>query len=360
MKEKNIPPLSTLYFYMTEGCNLACQHCWLSPKLDEDGSKYPVINVELFKNIIYEAKPLGLKYVKLTGGEPLMHPEIQEILKIIAREELVLRIETNGMLCDEKIAREIAKCNNAFVSVSLDGATAEVHDKIRGVSGAFDRTVKGIKNLIASGINTQIIFSIMRDNIHQYNKIIEIGESLGVGSIKYNIIQPTERGQILHEQQKDVTVEEYIEIGKNIEECLSPITHIALLYDHPVAFRPLHHLADPLRNGGTCGIKQILGVLADGTYALCGIGMSIQEMTFGKAGVDALKKVWEENTMLNAIRFDLPETFEGICAKCLMKEKCLGACIAQNYYRTRNVKASFWYCEAAYEKGLFPLSRLVG
>jgi len=353
-----IPPLSTLYFYMTEGCNLSCQHCWLAPKFDEDGSKYPVINVDLFRSIIEEAKPLGLENIKLTGGEPLLHPQIKEILKYIADEKIVLRIETNGMLCDEEIAGLIAKCSNVFVSISLDGATPKIHDSIRGVAGAYSRTIKGIRNLIEVGVNTQIIFSIMRANVHQYEEIIAVAESMGIGSIKYNIIQPTERGLSMQEHEKDVNVEEYIEIGQRIE-ALSNQMHIALLYDHPIAFRPLHRLADAKRNGGTCGIKQILGVLADGTYALCGIGMNMEEMTFGKAGKDSLQKVWEENSMLNTIRFDLPEQFEGLCAKCMMKERCMGACIAQNYYRSRNVKSSFWYCEAAYKKGLFPESRLL-
>jgi len=357
-ERKDTPPLTTLYFYMTEGCNLACKHCWLAPKFDADGTRFPVIDSDLFALIIEEARPLGLKNVKLTGGEPLMHPRIHRILDTIQDAGINLRIETNGLLCDEAMARHIADFDTPFVSVSLDGATARVHDSIRSVPGSYDRSVLGIRNLVAAGVDTQIIFSIMRDNVHQYEEIIELAESIGVGSIKYNIIQPTERGQSLHRPGRDVTVAEYIEIGRRIENELAARTPVTLLYDHPMAFRPLHRLADPVANGGSCGIRQLLGVLADGTYALCGIGTSMEEMNFGQAGRDRLRDVWERTAALRTIRNELPKSFRGVCSRCLLKEQCMGSCIAQNFYRTRDLHAPFWYCEEAENTGLFPASRL--
>jgi radical SAM protein with 4Fe4S-binding SPASM domain len=62
--------------------------------------------------------------------------------------------------------------------------------------------------------------------------------------------------------------------------------------------------------------------------------------------------------MLNQIREGLPKKLEGICAKCLMKNRCLGNCIAQNYYGAKNLFAPYWYCEQAKKAGLFPPSRL--
>jgi radical SAM protein with 4Fe4S-binding SPASM domain len=109
-----------------------------------------------------------------------------------------------------------------------------------------------------------------------------------------------------------------------------------------------------------CGIRGIIGVLADGSYALCGIGTSVPEMVFGRAGDDDLRSVWETNEILNRIRMDLPERLEGICGQCVLKEICLGRCIAQNYYTSHSLWAPFWYCEEARRSGLFPPSRLAG
>jgi len=116
-----VPPLGTLYFYLTEGCNLACRHCWLSPKFDSDGTRFPVLPVETFEQIVREAKPLGLHTVKLTGGEPLLHPHFTDLLDVIRRERVRLQIETNGILCTEEQAKQIASIPGVFVSVSIDG-----------------------------------------------------------------------------------------------------------------------------------------------------------------------------------------------------------------------------------------------
>ena len=102
--KEEVPSLNQLYFYLTEGCNLACRHCWLAPKLDKTGFRYPTLPVDLFEKAIQEARPLGLKGVKLTGGEPLLHPHFKKLLEVVRREELFLTIETNGLLCSPDTA----------------------------------------------------------------------------------------------------------------------------------------------------------------------------------------------------------------------------------------------------------------
>ena len=92
-------PLRQLYFYLTEGCNLKCRHCWISPKYQAPDKPASGLDVELFRDIIKQAKPLGLDGVKFTGGEPLMHPAIFELLDVVRTEELRLIVETNGVLC---------------------------------------------------------------------------------------------------------------------------------------------------------------------------------------------------------------------------------------------------------------------
>ena len=152
-----MPKLSQLYFYLTEGCNLACRHCWLAPKFDPAGDRYPVLSLEHFRTAIREAKPLGLSGVKLTGGEPLLHPDIMEILEIIRQQGLDFTMETNGLLCTSDMAAAIALQKNPFVSVSLDGADEKTHDKIRGLAGAFANATNAIRHLAAAGISPQVI-----------------------------------------------------------------------------------------------------------------------------------------------------------------------------------------------------------
>jgi SynChlorMet cassette radical SAM/SPASM protein ScmF len=206
-------PLNQIYFYLTEGCNLACRHCWIAPKFQTGDRSYPVLSVDLFKSIIGQAKPLGLTGVKLTGGEPLMHPQIANILEYVKSEDLHLTMETNGVLCTPKIAQQIKACKNSFVSVSLDGADAETHEWVRGVPGCFEAALQGVRHLVQAGIRSQIIMSIMRRNKDQMEQVVRLAESLGVESLKFNIIMPIARGEKLHKNGDALTIEELVELG---------------------------------------------------------------------------------------------------------------------------------------------------
>lgn len=350
--------LNTLYFYLTEGCNLACRHCWLAPGLDNSGRKYPTLAVELFEAAIREARPLGLSSVKLTGGEPLLHPQIIRLLEIVRREKLGLTIETNGLLCTEEIAAEIAKSPQRFVSVSIDGADAATHEWVRGVPGSFAAARQAVINLAAAGVKPQIIFTVMQSNVHHLDAIVQLAEELGAASVKFNIVQPTARGEKLHTDNETLSIAELIKLGRRVEQELAQKTRVKLFFHYPHAFRSLSRIAGGDGAGG-CGIFAIMGVLATGHYALCGIGEQVPELLFGKIGTVSLESIWRENSVLNDLRGGLPERLEGVCSRCLMKGRCLGSCVAQNYYSKGNLWAPFWFCDQAEAAGLFPASRLL-
>lgn len=350
--------LNQIYFYLTAGCNLACRHCWLAPGFDADGSRYPVLPIELFELAIREAKPLGLSGVKLTGGEPLLHPQIMQLLEIVRREELTLTIETNGLLCTPAMAKEIAKFPDRFVSVSIDGADAATHEWVRGVPGSFDKACQAVCNLAAVDTPPQVIMTIMRGNAEQVAAVIRLAEKLGASSVKFNIVQPTARGERLHEKDEALGIAELIQFGRHVEMELALTTRMPLFFDYPLAFRPLSRMASG-DGCDICGILGILGVIPTGHYALCGIGAHIPELVFGQVGEDHLGAVWMENQVLQELREGLPCRLGGVCTRCLMRHQCLGSCIAQNYYEAGDLWAPFWFCQQAEEAGLFPASRLM-
>jgi len=358
-KEREFP-LNQIYFYLTEGCNLRCRHCWIQPKHQSDDRSYPMLEVDLFRSIIQQAKPLGLSSVKLTGGEPLLHPDIYEILDVIHSEELRLTVETNGVLCTLGLAKKMkATSENPFVSVSIDGADPETHEWVRGVEGCFDKALNGIRNLVNAGFRPQIIMSVMKRNKDQIEPFVRMAEALGAGSVKFNLIQPTARGEKMHEAGETLTIHELVELGEWVENSLSASTDLRLVYSHPAAFRSLSSMFGGDGSGcGVCGIFGILGVLGDGSYALCGIGETVPEMVFGHARKDSLADVWNNTLILNEIREGLPKRLSGICGDCVMKGICLGSCIAQNYYRSKDLWAPFWYCEEAKKANIFPETRV--
>ncbi len=354
-RDKTSYSLDRIYFYLTEGCNLRCRHCWIAPKFQDKGSSHPTLSVDLFKSIAEQGKSIGLSGVKLTGGEPLLHPDIAEILEFIKSEDLSLAIETNGVLCAPEIARRISDCKDPFVSVSLDGADAETHEWVRGVRGCFEATLEGIRNLVNAKIKPQIIMCVMRRTKDKMERVVRLAESLGAESVKFNITMPMARGEKLYENGETLTIEELVTLGAWVENSLSDSTDLRLVYDHPPAFRPLGKMFGEEGDGcDCCGILGILGVLANGGFALCGVGMSTPELIFGNAATDRLEEVWNTADVLNELREGLTERLEGICGDCLMKALCLGSCIAHNYYKSKNPWAPFWYCDEAEKAGLFP------
>ncbi|MDM8525327.1 SynChlorMet cassette radical SAM/SPASM protein ScmF [Desulfococcaceae bacterium HSG8] len=353
-------PLKQIYFYLTEGCNLRCRHCWLAPKYQSPGKSFPALEPDIFQQVIREAKPLGLSGVKLTGGEPLLHPRISELLDIIRSEEVGMSMETNGVLCTPELAEKMAACKDSFVSVSIDGADAETHEWVRGVKGCFEAATEAVRLFVKAGLKPQLIMSVMKHNKDQIEAVVRMAESLGAGSVKFNIVQPSSRGNTMHEAGQTLTIEELVETGNWVENSLSDTTDINLLYSHPPAFKPLGKMfGENNRAGcGICGILGIIGVLPDGAYALCGVGETVPELIFGQAGKDHLAGVWENARVIRELREGLPQRLNGICNDCMMKAICLGQCIAQNYYSSKNLWAPFWYCEDARKAGLFPETRI--
>ena len=86
---EGVPPLRSFYLYMSNSCNLACRHCWITPRF-VDGKPDPgdVIDVEALRAAVKEAKPLGLGSAKLTGGEPMLHPQFLQIVDLLTAEGL--------------------------------------------------------------------------------------------------------------------------------------------------------------------------------------------------------------------------------------------------------------------------------
>ncbi|MDD5698861.1 MAG: SynChlorMet cassette radical SAM/SPASM protein ScmF [Victivallaceae bacterium] len=347
--------LNSLYFYITEGCNLRCSHCWINPPFEKDNraGDFPYVDLKLFKHIVSQAKALGAYSVKLSGGEPLIHPEIHEILDYIKAEDLRLAVETNATVCTPELARKIKECRNSFVSTSLDGPDAATHERVRGVKGCFGATLQGLRYLVEADLNPQIIMAVMRHNRDKMEALVRLAESEKAGSVKFTFVTSSGReNDIAKDKNKTLTIEEIIETGKWIEKELIPSSEISIVYSHPMAFKTFKKAIT--KGSGSCGIFGVIGILGSGKYALCGIGQTILEMVFGDAGTDKLADIWNHNPLINEIREKLPRNLKGICADCIFRKKCLGSCIAMNYNHYRDLMAPNWFCQEAHSLGLFP------
>lgn len=353
----DVPPLNTIYFYLTGDCNMACRHCWIAPDFLNADVSDQALPLGLFREIVLQAKESGLSSVKLTGGEPFIHPEIIAILRFIRDEGLGLSIESNGVAITPHTADLVKSCKSHFISVSIDGMR-ENHEWMRGVPGSFERASQGVKTLVETGIRPQVIMAVAGRNREEIATLAHYARDLGASSVKYNFVTPTARGEVMEREGATVPVQDQIRLASWIQKELRQEVGIPLMTNLPMAFSPLSSLFGSGGNCGKCAIFTILGVLHDGTYALCGIGKNVPELCFGHAGRDRIKDIWENAAALNEIRRHLPGDLKGICSRCFMKNVCLGQCIANNYYVYHDLLAGHKFCEDAAEAGVFPETRL--
>lgn len=352
----NNPQLNTLYAYLTAGCNCACHHCWFVPEKQAD-TNHEMLDPGLFERVVTQALPLGLEAIKWTGGEPTLNPRFEEFLAIQSRHGLDGVLETNGMLIDEKMAVLIFESGVSSVSVSLDGAESHTHDEIRGVTGAFTKTCKAIRALVSVGYRPELILTLQRSNCSTLTDFFTLAESLGAGCVKLNILQPVLRGEKLSAEGAALSIGEIIEISKMIRGEWSQSYNLPIHLDIPMAFRALSKLFSG-EEDGACNIMHVLGILPSGKYALCGVGQHVPELAMGAADEVPLASIWNEHPVLKKIRAELPRKLQGVCSRCLMKSSCFGSCVASNYQLSGDLLSPFWFCQKAYEEGVFPLGRL--
>jgi len=356
---EGVPALSTYYLYMTTGCNLFCQHCWITPTFVKgEPSPGEFIKLDNLESAVKEGKTLGLSSAKFTGGEPLLHPQFREMLDFLSAEELSLTMETNATLIDKDLAKHMKENSNLwFISTSLDSHRPDFHDQFRGMKGAFKKTIKGVEHLVNAGYKPQIIMSPHRRNINDVDELVKLAVSLGAGSVKFNPVSPTGRGEKMTKDGNTLSYEEFIKLVRYVKGELQEKSSIRLHISVPPALLTIGEILKSNNKEGMCNVRGILGILGSGEMALCGIGRNIPELCFGKLGVDSVRDVWINNPTLKKLREDLAGDYPGLCGDCIHAKKCQTQCVAINYSLTEKLVNPYYLCEDADSKGVFPATR---
>ncbi len=357
----DVPALKMFYVYLSAGCNLCCRHCWITPTFVH-GKPVPgdCLKFEWLKDAVAEAKPMGLSAVKLTGGEPTLHPEFRKVVDFLTAEGLDLSMETNATLIDRDLALHLRKHTRLTrVAVSLDSPDPGQHDRFRGVPGAHADAVRGIGHLVAAGIRPQIIMSVFRDNLDRLEALIEFAIRLGARSVKFNPVTPSGRGAEMHRQGQGLTFAELLALNHRIRGPLQEKYPIHLSAMVPPALATVKELLRYGGDGAGCNVRHILGLLGTGEMALCGIGRNLPELCFGRLGRDRLQDVWMNHPVLRQMRKDLLGPYPDVCGDCIHAGRCMTHCLAQNYESCGRLVAPSPLCAEAVRQGVFPATRRI-
>ena len=188
------PRLTYLFFELTDACNLSCLHCG-SHAGPRNRTYLPITDVKMVLDQVALAYSPGTIMICLTGGEPLLHPNLFEIIAYARQLGFSCGITTNGMLIDDQAAEALVRSGVNTVTFSLDGLS-DTHDRFRNQAGSFEKTLQGIRNLQqAAGktIPTQITTVIHKQNIHQLEELYAVVSGLGVDSWRVINMEPIGR-----------------------------------------------------------------------------------------------------------------------------------------------------------------------
>ncbi len=202
--EKKEAALRLVAWEITRNCNLNCIHCRAAAtKGPYTGEADTAAAIRLLDQIAQVGSPI----VILTGGEPLLRPDIFDIAAYGTNKGLRMVMAPNGTLITETSARKMADAGIKRISISLDGSTKEIHDTFRGVDGAFDSALRGISFAKTAGIEFQINTTISKANLEQIPKIQELAVNLGAVAHHIFLLVPTGRGKYMLDQE--ISAEQY-------------------------------------------------------------------------------------------------------------------------------------------------------
>jgi glutamyl-tRNA reductase len=339
--------LRLLFWESTIKCNLACAHC---RRLESNEAAEKDLSTEMAKGLIEQTARLGkaqamMPLLVFSGGEPLCRNDLFELIAYARSLGLSCALATNGTLVDSKIAEQIKEGSISRVSISLDGATADVHNKLRKQEGSFEKALEGARQLHRKGVPFQINLTLTRQNAHQLEDVYRLAMSLGAVAMHIFMLVPVGCGQTL--AGEDILAPEQYE-EKLLEICrLDALGQLQVKvtcgphYARIVRQQGLHKTHIQTRHfdssRGCLAGTGILFVSHQGDVFPCGY----LPVNCGNVLKEELRDIWRESEELARIRDRT--ALEGKCGICDYRKIC-GGCRARAYAATGNYMAEEPFC----------------
>jgi MoaA/NifB/PqqE/SkfB family radical SAM enzyme len=210
--QKNIPVSAV--FAITYRCQCNCVHCSVGAyksKPDEELTTWEI------KNAINALSKLWIFKITFFGGEPLLREDMFELLNYAGSLRMRVSIDTNGLALTPEVVKKLKLAKIANVNISLDSPDPDIHDKLRGVPGCFERAISGIKLCVAAGIPCLVSTYASKRAIANgdMKKLISLSRSLGASGVK--ILLPIISGKWLGSMEEKLSLQEEEEVRKLLD-----------------------------------------------------------------------------------------------------------------------------------------------
>ena len=346
--------------YLTYNCNVKCKHCGLSKDLtmqNLSGSQW----VKIF-DLLERA---GITVVTINGGEPLSHPDSNVILQRLADSPFWVRFFTNGtLLTDEKI-EYISRGRNFYLSISLDGSTAQTHDDFRGKKGTFKKVLESFERLnkASSDIMRLAACVIHKNNLDQFEDLLEL-------AVQYNLwgVQFISMNYVGNAQTEGyyVSVQEHPEILENVKELAKKFQDklfITVQGRGPTLKDIDRPFPKYFGNTFVCNAGVIDWMIDPvGNVFPCEVIVTMKKemrdkFYLGNITTDTFSDLWN-NPKYNVFRGGYKESDLSVCTKCSFYEKCgQKKCRLYSLVTTGDFHGPAYECHFAQEELGIPVQR---
>ncbi len=330
---------------VTRSCNLNCVHC----RASSERGPYPgELSTESCLRVLNEISETGRPIVILTGGEPLLREDIFDLARHGNDLGLRMVMATNGTLLTPEITRRMQESGIQRVSISIDGAGAESHDRFRQVQGAYAGALAGIEELRRTGIAFQINTTVTRHNLDEVPKLLDLAVKLGAAAHHLFLLVPTGRARDMVDQEIESMEYERLlhwfdnmrdQVPLHLKATCAPHYYRILRQEarargEKVTFET--HGLDAVTRG-CLGGTGFCFVSHEGIVQPCGY----LELPCGDLKTSTFGEVWRESEVFEALR-DFSR-YEGKCGRCEYLRVC-GGCRARAYEATGNYLAEEPLC----------------
>ncbi len=306
-----------LTWELTYACNLSCVHC-----LSSSGRRDPrELTTAQCEAVIDELQAMQVFYVNVGGGEPTLRPDFWHLLEYAVGHGVGVKFSTNGVRVTPERARFLASTDYVDVQVSLDGATAEVNDRVRG-HGSYATALRALDNLAEAGFaNAKISVVVTRENVGQLDEFKAIADAHGA-TLRLTRLRPSGRGADVWDELHPTPAQQ-----RQLYEWLLREGENVLTGD---SFFHLAGYGETLPGLNLCGAGRVVCLIDPvGDVYACPFAIHGTFLAGNVLAEGGFTGVWRGSELFRGLRS--PQT-SGACTSCRFFDSCRGGCMAAKFF----------------------------
>jgi mycofactocin biosynthetic radical S-adenosylmethionine protein MftC len=306
-----------LTWELTYACNLSCVHC-----LSSSGRRDPrELTTAECQAVIDELQRMQVFYVNIGGGEPTVRPDFWAILDYATSHDVGVKFSTNGVKITPERAGQLAASDYVDVQISLDGATAEVNDAVRG-PGSYDTALRAMRNLADAGFTGFKISVVMtRHNVAQLDQFQALADDFGA-QLRITRLRPSGRGADVWDELHPTAAQQ-----RQLYDWLVARDAVVLTGD---SFFHLAGYGEALPGLNLCGAGRVVCLIDPvGDVYACPFAIHGSFLAGNVRGPGGFGAVWRDSELFAELR--RPQS-GGACQSCSAYDACRGGCMAAKFF----------------------------